>query len=179
MKKISLSILLTISLFVFNAFSQEKITEKEQSNLEKFSAKSGTLIEKKFIDVGSVKSAKIQVLTFTDLISNVKVSGVRFEYETGARYSSTKLAFLDKDEVDGLLKSIALMKSKIFPSAPTTYTEVVFTSRSGFSTGCYYDSGKWTSFLRISRYDKDSMIVLEASDIDALETALTRAKTSL
>lgn len=169
-----------ICLFATLNYSQVKLAEKEQSNIEKFSAKSGTLIEKKFVDVGTMKSAKLQVLTLTDLISNAKVSGVRFEKETATRYSTdTKTAFLDQDEIDGLIKSINLIKTKVLPTTPESYTEVVFSSRSGFSAGCYYDSGKWTAFIKLERLDKDSYVYMQAEDFDALAALLQQAKSKM
>ncbi len=169
-----------ICLLVTLNYSQVKPAEKEQSNIEKFSAKSGTLIEKKFSDIGTVKDAKLQVLTLTDLISNAKVSGVRFEKETATRYSTdTKTAFLDQDEIDGLLKSINLIKTKVLPTTPESYTEVVFSSRSGFSAGCYYDKGKWTAFIKLERFDKDSYVYMQAEDFDALANLLQQAKSKM
>jgi hypothetical protein len=178
MKKILISISVLL-LWSSICLGQDKIAEKEQSNLEKFSAKSGTLLEKKFIDIGFVKTVKMQVLTFTDLISNAKVSGVRFEYESGARYSSSKLAFLDKDEVDGLIKSIDLLKAKVFLTTPATYTEVVFTSRSGFMMACYFSDGKWTPIVQIKRFDTDSLVSLKLEDLDILLENLKSAQKQL
>ncbi len=56
---------------------------REQSNIEKFSAKSGTLIERQFVDVGTLHSIEIKLLILKDLMSAAKISGVRFEYNTG------------------------------------------------------------------------------------------------
>ncbi len=176
MKNIYLIVLLLV--FSVSIFGQDKLVEKDQSNLEKFSATSGSLIEKSFVDIATIKRAEIQVLTLTDLMSNIKISGVRFQYYPPGRYSNATLAFLDKDEVDALIKSIGIVKSKVLSSTPSNYTEVTFTSRSGFSVGCYYSDRKWTSFMRISKYDRDSMIVLDSIDLDALETALNKAITS-
>src|SRR5688500_17621491 len=114
MKNVFLIALCTFTLAAF-ASAQTKPVEREQSNIEKFSAKSGTLVEKRFVDVGKLKSIEVQVLVLTDLISNAKVSGVRFEMPTATRYSTdTKVAFLDQDEVDGLIKSITALKTKVF-----------------------------------------------------------------
>ena len=103
MKKFSLVIcLLGIMIISFGQTS-----EKEMSNLEKFSAKSGTLIQKDFTNVGSVKGISIQVAKLKDLNSDVSLSALRFEYEYKGNYSSdTKIAVLDKDEIEGLIESI-------------------------------------------------------------------------
>jgi hypothetical protein len=151
---------------------QKQAAEREQSNIEKFSEKSGTLFERKFIDVGVVKSVKVQVMIITDMMSSAKISGVRFELEKAGQYSrSTKIAFLDKDEVDGLIKSLALLKSSVLTSTRDSYTEVEFKSRSGFSAGA--------TFMKLERFDSDSYAFLKPEDFDALTTLLQQAKSQL
>lgn len=176
-------LLLIAALFAYGVgilSAQVKPVDKEQSKLEQFSSKSGTLVEKKFIGVGQLKTVKVEVLVLTDLISKIKVAGVRFSKETATRYTSdTKTAFLDADEIDALVFSIEIMKTKIIPSSPDSYTEVVFTSRSGFSAGCYFDSGKWTVFMKLERFDKDSYQYLQSEDIDSFASLLLQAKTKL
>jgi len=106
---------LFIALCAICAFSQVKSQEKEQSKLEAFSLKSGTLLEKQFIDAGELKGVKVQTYIIADLITGVKVTGIRLEKTVSDRYSSdTKTAALDLDEVDGLIKSITTLKTKVF-----------------------------------------------------------------
>lgn len=64
-------IVLMISIVGINGFAQQS-NEKELSNAEKFSAKSGTLIQKVFITIGKFKKCVLQVIEYTDLISNTK-----------------------------------------------------------------------------------------------------------
>jgi hypothetical protein len=166
-----------IALFMSLAYGQTQPKERELSNIEKFSAKSGTLIEKKFIDIGSVKSVKVRVLRLTDLVSNARMSGVRLEYEHSGRLGSdTKIAFLDPDEVDGLLKSIDVLKSKVFISNPDSYTEVEFNSRGGFEAGGFFSKGEWATFLKLERFDRDSFVFLKPEDFDVLKDLLQQAK---
>ena len=97
-------------LFSLQIFAQAPTKEKEQSNAEAFSAKAGTLMQKEFVEIGTVKKAKVQVLYYTDLISNIKKSALKFEYDVVSSYSTdTKVAILDVDEIDGLMKSIKLI----------------------------------------------------------------------
>jgi vacuolar-type H+-ATPase subunit D/Vma8 len=140
MKKILLFLFLFCAVC---ASSQVKTPEKEQSKLEAFSLRSGSLIEKQFTDVGEVKEVKVQVYILTDLISGVKISGLRLSKVVSDRYSSdSKTAALDLDEIDGLIKSINALKTKVFPSVRTSYTEIVYKSRGGFMAGAYFDRGK-------------------------------------
>ncbi len=159
-------------------YSQTK--EQELSNAEKFSAKAGALIQKEFIEVGSIKDAKISIVYYTDLITNTKESALKFEYESIGKYtSSTKAAVLDADEVDGLIKSIKLIQEKIFPSTATNYTEVSFKSRGGFDAGCFWSKNTWSTYLKLEKYDKDSYVFLTKDDFPALLTLLEEAKTKL
>jgi hypothetical protein len=161
-------------------FGQIKPAEKDQSNIEKFSAKSGVLIEKSFVDLGKVNTVKVQSLTLTDLISNAKISGIRFSFTAYTSYSSDeKIAFLDQDEVDGLIKSLTLLKNNVLTTTKENYTEVVFTSRTGFQLGAFFSDGKWTFFMQLEKYDSKSFVVLKSDDTDSLLTLLQNAKGKL
>lgn len=125
-------------------------TGKELSNAEKFSAKNGRLLKREFVDVGEVNGAKIQVLYITDMSDNQKISCVRFEQE---RYGErTRIATIDSDELDGLIKALKIMQEKVFATTPTTYTEVEFKSRGDFEAGCYFSGDEWSVYISIDRY---------------------------
>lgn len=167
------------------AFAQDpaKAAEKnkEVSNAEKFSERSGTLIQKEFADVGSIKKCKIQLATFTDLISGQTSKAVRFEYEHKSSYSTdTKLALLDADEIEGLIKSIKIIQDKVIPS-PTTgnYSEVTFKSRSGFETGCFTGKNGWTPYMKLEKFDSNSYVFLDKDDFATLLGLLEQAKAKL
>jgi hypothetical protein len=172
---------LTLALFLTTiamTFGQSK--EQELSNADKFSAKAGTLIQKEFLDVGTIKRAKIIVIHCKDLISNETVSAVRFEYEVASSYSTdTKIASLDSDEIDGLIKSIKLMQEKVFVSTPTNYTEVTYKSRGGFEAGGYCSKGDWVTYLKLERFDSKSYLFLKKDDFPTLLSLLEKAKTML
>ena len=176
MKKTAAIFILTLSAFVAGYGQTPKPTEQAQSNLEKFSTKSGVLIEKSFTDVGTIGRIKAQILTVTDLNTKTQISGLRFEVDAVSRYSTdTKVAFLDQDEIDGLFKSLTLLKNSVLTSTPPGYTEVVFTSRSGFTAGAFY-SGKWQLFSRLEKYDSKSFVSLEPGDLDTFLTVIQAAK---
>ena len=180
MKKLILSlILISICSFV-NAQTTAVAAAKtsEISNAEKFSDRAGALIQKEFITIGTIKKCDIQVMYFTDLISNQKQSAVRFEYEYKSSYTSdTKVAMLDADEVEGLIKSIRLLQTTIAsPTVPTNYTEIAFKSRSGFSTGCFSKSNTWSSFLKLEKFDSNSYVWIDNTDLPTLLTILEEAQ---
>lgn len=125
MNKKNLLIAVAALLFSIQIQAQAPAKEKEQSNAEVFSSKAGTLMQKEFVEIGTLKKAKVQVLYYTDLISNMKKSALKFELEVASSYSTdTKVAVLDVDEIDGLMKSIKLMQDKVMVTVPANYTDI-------------------------------------------------------
>ncbi|HRI02988.1 MAG TPA: hypothetical protein PLL77_04520 [Pyrinomonadaceae bacterium] len=176
MKKFLPIMFLILSASVFSQIVKPT-PDKEQSKLEAFSARSGTVIERQFIDIGEVRGVKVQVYKVTDLVSKTNISGVRFEYTVRSQYSSDdKVAVLDSDEVDGLIKTIDMLKATVFPSTRDSYTEVEYRSRSGFEAGGYYSDKKWTAFLKLEKYDSKSMVIMRTEDLDALVAILQLGK---
>jgi|CXWL01.1.fsa_nt_gi hypothetical protein len=154
--------------------------EKEQSQLESLAAKSGVVHERQYIDVGEVKGIKVQIYRITDLVSKFSVSGVRFEATVRSSYSSDqKIAVLDADEIDAVIKTIEVLKANIFPTARESYTEVEYRSRGGFEAGAYFSDGKWTGFVKLEKYDSKSIVFMKPEDLDSLLTLLQTAKTRL
>jgi len=157
---------------LFAQAQQKKEQEQEQSNAEKFSTKTGTLLEKEFVKIGEVKEAQISVVYYTDLINNTKDKAVKFEH------GSANTAVLDADEIDGLIKSIKLIQEKIFPTQTTNYIEVTFRSRSGFEAGCYWHEGNWSTYLKFS-YTSNPYVFLTKDDFPTLLNLLEQAKAKL
>lgn len=176
MNKLALSILLgMVSLLTFG-----QTNEKELSNVESFSAKSGTLMKKEYFEVGVLKKCEIKVIHFIDLITDTKQAGLKFEYDVASSYSTdTKSAILDVDEIDALMSSIRLMQENILVTAPENYTEVAYRSRSGFQCGCYYSKGAWSTFMKLEKFDSKSYVWLTADDMPQLYSLLEKAKTLL
>lgn len=162
----------------FMLLAQDKKANETTTKAEEFSATSGTLLEKNFNDLGAVKGVKIRVIKVTDIISSVSVSYLQFEYETGGTYSSTKVAGLDKDELDGLIKSLKALQETVFPTQRDKYTEISYKSRSGFEAGTYFDvsKSKWNCFLRIDKYDGKSLVFLNQDDFSTVLKLVEQAK---
>ena len=175
----------TILLFALVAtttisFGQTK--EKELSQAEQFSATAGTLIEKQFVDIGKVKGISVQVMKLKDLNNSTSKSALRFEYEYKSSYTSdTKIATLDLDEIDGLIKSMNGLKTNVFPSTRDVYTEVTFTSRTGFKAGAYYDvdKAKWVAYMKLEKFDSNSQVYLTTEDFASMLTLIEQAKSKI
>ena len=179
MKKVILFLLLALS---YNAFSQTKEKEKEQSNAEIFSNKAGTLIHKEFFRIGKLKSTEITVVHYLDLNTNDKETALKLTYEYHSSYSSssdTKIAVLDKDEVTALINVFKLIQEKIITNTPINYTEVSYRSRGGFEAGCYYSKDEWSIYLKLEKYDGNSYVFLKKDNITELLTLLQQAKEKL
>jgi hypothetical protein len=116
------------------------------------------------------------VLTFVDLLTGKKTSGIKASKEVHKSYSSdTKTAFLDYDEIDALTKAINALKK--YPTAiPSNYTEICFTARGGFQLIMFLSSGKWSIAMKLEKYDSDSYEFLEYSDLDKINNKIWDAK---
>lgn len=171
-------ILILITCLVIITLSLKSQTKaQELSNAEMFSAKSGTLISREFIDVGKVKTTLIKVVHYTDLIAKETLSAVRFEHVSLTKYSvDTKIGALDADEIDGLLKSLLIIKDEIITNVPENYTEVTFKSRGGFEAGCFYGKEGWALYLKLDKYDSKSNVFLSIEDLPVLLEQIEKAK---
>lgn len=177
-----MKIILTFIVFVFclNTYGQNK--SKELTQAEQFSSQAGTLIERVFIDIGKIKGIDVKVLKYKDLNSGVSKSALRFEYTYKSSYTSTtKVTSLDLDEIDGLIISIKNLQENVFTSSKESYTEVTYRSRTGFETGAYYspDKKKWTGYIQVSEYDRDSLVFISVEDLTTFLTLLDHAKTKM
>lgn len=156
--------------------------ERQRGNAESFSRKSGTLMSKQFLPIGEIKSLKIQVVHYKDLINENREQAIRFEYEYYDSYlnqTETKLGSLDKDELEGLIKSIHMMRTVVFNSFPEYYTEVSFVSRTGFKAGCYSMPGDWKFYLQLDQYDDRSYVWLNKEDSATILNILNQSNERL
>ncbi len=182
MKKVKMIIVGIFAVMATANFSygQSDSKSKEISNAEKFSEKSGTLIQREFIDIGDLKKCKIQVAKFTDLLNNLKRSAVRFEYDYVSSYANdTKLALLDFDELDGLIKSIKIIQAKTAQTSTKNYNKISYKSRSGFEAGCFSKNDNWSIYLKLERFESKSYIFLDKEDLPKLLGFLEDAKEQL
>lgn len=166
-----ISILMLVSGPLCAQDLKDKAAATPSSEADIFSAQAGTLIEKQFAEIGSVRGVQVKVLRLTDIISGKKVSSLRFEYAVKGNYTTdTKIAALDSDEIDGLIKSINTLESKVFTTQRDVYTEVTFQSRSGFQCGAYYEVEKneWKPYLQIEKYGKSTVFITKIDLIQLL-----------
>jgi hypothetical protein len=160
-------------------FAQQN-ESKDLSNAEQFSAKSGTLIQKVSLPIGTVKKCDIKVMEYTDLITNSKEKALKLSYDVASSYSTdTKTAILDTDEIDGLMKSIKLMTESVMLNIPTDYTEVSFKSRGGFEAGCFLSKGAWSCYLKLEKFDGKSYVWIDQEDLLIFYDLLSQSKAKM
>ncbi|MFZ4400314.1 MAG: hypothetical protein ACOYO1_09785 [Bacteroidales bacterium] len=176
MKKTLITLAFGIIFFISNAQTKEDI----QSKAEEFAEKSGTLIQKEYIDIGSLKKCTIQLVHFTDLNSNSHLSAIKFEYEisTGS-ITDSKPSYIDIDEIDNLMKSIKIMQEKVNSYKPKNYTELYFHCRSGFESGCITENDNWKIYLILKKLDGERYVWITIADLALLYTYLEQAKDKL
>lgn len=173
--------LLLFLVFEFgSSILYSQVKEQNQSNAEKFSSKSGVLIKKEFLVIGTFKGVKIEVVYYTDLMNNIKQSAARLEYEVNVKYGDdTKITTLDTDEIDALIKAIKIIQECVLTTKAANYSEVSFTSRGGFEAGCYWYNNDWSIYLKLKEFDSDSYVLLKREDFSQLLIKLEEVKSKL
>lgn len=149
----------------------------EKSKIETFSLKTGSLIKKELVTVGTTKRVEVSKLIITDITTNTSISGIKLETYVDKTYGgSTKSCFLDTDEIEAFLKAAKYL-AELAPSTSGNYTELQFTSRDGFQAGAYFDKKKsWKYFLKLERYDNESFVLMEKEDFQKLHDLLLEFK---
>lgn len=178
MKTTLFLILLTCNFLTFGQID----TAVSKTSLESFSARSGSILEKKWFDIGEMSKAeiKIRVLQIKDLTTNQKTAGAVIETHIpyGSSYNvQNRTAYLDMDEIDGLIKAVNYIKANL-DTVPLEYTELKYTSRGDFEFGVFLQNNKWTVYLQTSDYS-NSTVYLKVTEIDYFLQRIIECQTKL
>jgi hypothetical protein len=160
-------------------FGQAETSEKEISNAEKFFNKSGALIQKEFFDIGDLKKCNIQIARFTDIINNQKINAVRIVLVDISSPPLTGVAYLDADEIDGLVKSINIIQEKVLPNVATNMTSVSFKSKGGLVVSCSSNKESWIICMKIEGTIGVAYVFLDDDDLPKLIELLEQSKSKL
>jgi len=148
----------------------------ELTNLEEFSSRSGTLIQREFTRVGEFSSPfRVDVVRVTDLIAKTSIQGIRISANVGAG-ASREAAFLDADEIDTFIRAIVLMKSAGFSTTPDNFTDLAYRTRGGLALGAFYANKRWNIYIRTDRYDPKTSVNIDQNEIESLRDLLSQAK---
>ncbi len=184
--RLAASIAVTMLFFVTPLISAQE-SKDQLSGLEEFLEISGALVQKEFIKVGTIQGCAISVVVFTDLNDSTSTKGIKLSATFVSSLGSTtqKMAFLDSDEIDGLIMSLHRIE-QVIKTSPANHTEIVHTSRTGFSAGSSFKTkkkpwleGKWSVFMKLKRFDKKSFVKLKLKQLPELIELLTKTKQTL
>ena len=167
------------ALLPLGSLGQPAPKEQHLSLAEQFGAQVGTLVERQLVAVGSVKRIEVKVLLLKDLISGITKSALQLEYDYASSYSQeTKVANLDADEIDGLIKSIKELQTNVFSTTRKIYTEVTYRSRTGFEIVANFvlEQAKWVASTQLLSSDDNSRVSLTEEDLGAMLALIEKAK---
>lgn len=121
------------------------------------------------------------MIKLTDLTTNAVISGIKLTaYDVGGYGSTTKMTFLDADEIDSLLKAMAYINEKVFttnlPSNPVEYN---YRSRRGFTADGFSSSKKWKGHLQLEQYDSHSGFIYTVEEFKKIGDLTVQAQTKL
>jgi len=147
----------------------------ELTNVEEFSSRSGTLIQREFTRIGEFTGVRVDVVKVSDLIGKTSIQGVRISANAGAS-AARDTVFLDADELDTFLKATALMKAAAFSTTPDSFTDVTYRSRGGITIGAVYANKRWNPYLRLDRFDQKTSLSVDQSEIESLRDLIAHVK---
>jgi len=163
------------------AFSQT-IDERRTTRAEQFGATAGVLIEKYFIDIGKVKGIKIQVMKLKDIHNRTSKAALYFFRDDEPLYK-TGYAFLDIDEVDGLIKSMNYIMTTVLTSTRNVDTQITFRSRTGFALSVSYFTDRtkpeWHILFEVEESNYESWVDFNTEDFASMLKLLVKAKTKM
>lgn len=169
-------------LLTLFSYGQTIEQEKLESNLSKFSSRTGQLISKDIMPVGVVKEIIINIITLKDLNKNDSIKAVRFEMFVSGKYTSdTKVGTIDSDELNEAIESLDIMLNQIMKTTPKFYSEVIYSTRAGFQVGCYYSTSDkvWKGYIKLEKFDSKSSEFLTVSELTSLKDQLEKLKGKL
>lgn len=177
MKKINLIVLLALGMSP--AYAQNTAATVENP-AEAFANRKGTVLEKRFDDVGKVGYLNVQVEYISDLTSSDKIQCVRFDIEL-TNNTPGPSAILDTNEVNGLLSFLNYITTKVTNHPPVDpNTDISYTDKYNFQIGCFWQkSNGWTLYLRTESENPVTETDILQADVAGLVKILNLAKSEI
>ena len=147
---------------------------------ETFVNRKGTVLEKRFDEVGKVGYLNVQIEYVTDLTSSDKMQCVRFDIEL-TNNTAGPSALLDTNEVNGLLSFLGYITSKVTNHPPVDpNTDISFTDKYNFQIGCFWQKNNgWTLYLRTETENPATETDVFQADVPGLIKILNLAKSDI
>ncbi|MFH2094732.1 MAG: hypothetical protein ABIJ16_03445 [Bacteroidota bacterium] len=106
-----------------------------------------------YYDIGMIDDdLRVKVIETIDLIENYSSNSIRFEiYVLNDKKEVEQMFYANVPSVEAEQMSFALDTiSTKFSKPPKNYTEVIFSSSEGFSTGCFWyaEEKMWLMFIK-------------------------------
>jgi hypothetical protein len=122
----------------------------------------------------------IRVIEMIDLVENYSRYAIRFElaaYDENGEYIDTYYTNVMADETEQLIFAMDTIIKKIQPSKTENYSEVLFQSSQGYTTGCFWleKESKWYMYLRMGN-QSDTQLILGIKDYKKLLTLVKKAE---
>lgn len=150
------------------------------SPAEVFIGRKGTILEKRFDEVGKVGYLNVQIEYVNDLSNNDKIQCVRFDIQL-ANNSAGPSALLDTDEVNGLLAFLKNIRENVIKQPPADpNTDISFTDKYNFQIGCFWQKANgWILYLRTESENPATETDIYQNDIEGFEKILNLAESDI
>jgi hypothetical protein len=177
MKKNCLFLLLAFG--ISNTYAQNAISSSISPS-EAFEQRKGTILEKRFDEVGKVGFLNIQIEYMYDLTTSDKMQCIRFDIQL-ANGTSGPSALLDSNEVNGILRFLNYINMDITNRPPVDpNTEVSYTDAYNLQIGCFWQKANgWVVYLRTDAENPATETDIMHLDVPALSKTLILAKSEL
>jgi hypothetical protein len=134
---------------------QETAKAEPKTQLERFLAKTGSIVVKVFHPLGNIPglystSADLSAVVLYEPGNEAKrTRGIKIEVKGADRLTREHTSFLDLDEIDALLKALDYMGKVMtqWTGTPRDYTELIFSTRGDLQVGFYLKDGKIQEFV--------------------------------
>jgi phosphopentomutase len=180
----SVSVLVLVLSLCALALGQEatkEIASKDapKTRFEAFATADGVLKIKEVFELSSLKNkygtAESKLVRVTNARSAESVIALVLKYKGSERFDREVVETLDEDEITSLDAALEYMRTnrqKLIDGA-TTYTEVTYRSRGGFSAGFYIKSKQAVDYISVGH----ESVFLDS--ISELERVVSEAKAKI
>lgn len=170
MKKIIIAFLMLLALP-----SLAIANSNDESKIEAFMNKPGTLFIRNLIKLDRVKDIECQVLVLTDMETNQKMGVMQIDSPYYGQAGKSQ-SILDDDEIEACIKGLQSLKNTMKSFYPVTYTEIICNSKTGLKFGAYFNDNNWTPYINNNDYTTSMGKYLTSADIDALIAQMEKAR---
>ena len=141
---------------------------------EAFADRKGTILEKRFDEIGKVNQLNIQLEFISDLSNSEKMVCLRFDIQL-PNNSTGPSALLDSAEVNGLIKFLKYITDNVTKTAPANpNTEISTTDKYNLQIGCYWEkSNGWIVYIRTDADNPSTETDIPQASIPSLLKTLT------